>query len=184
MSKNKNLAWKLPLLSLLLLAGLNVAQPVVSARSSAANLIDINCSGAVDQTWTPGLKLLPQLVTYSNTTKYTSCTSSDPDITAGGVSFTGTFTNSCLANLGATGEFTIEWSDGATSTLNLQGAGINVVGNAQIFTAAGTVTSGRFTGDQAIMVNTYVVTQLAACLTPNGLTQLSGSTSLVLTNVL
>jgi hypothetical protein len=184
MSRNKNLAGKLLLLSLLLLAGLSVARPVVSAKSSAASLIDVNCSGTVNQTWTPGLKILPRSVTYSNTTEFTSCTSSDPDITAGGISFSGTFTNSCLANLGATGEFTVEWSDGTNSTLNLQGAGVNVVGNVQVFTAVGTVTSGKFTGDQAVMVSAYLVTQLAACLTPEGLTQLSGSTSLILTDVL
>jgi hypothetical protein len=184
MFRNKNLTSKLPLLSLLLLAGLSVARPVVSASSSATGLIDVNCSGTVNQTWTPGLKLLPQSVNYSNTTEYTSCTSSDPDITAGSISFTGTFTDSCLANIAPTGEFTVEWSDGTNSTLNLQGAGINVVGNVQTFTAIGTVTSGRFAGDQAVMVSTYLVTQLAGCLTPEGLTQLSGSTSLLLTDIL
>jgi hypothetical protein len=164
--------------------GLILAYTIDWTRSAQADLIDINCSGTVNQTWTPGLKLLPRMVSYNNTTQYTSCTSSDPDITAGSISFSGAFMNSCLANIGPTGEFTIEWSDGTTSTLELQGAGINVVGNVQIFTATGTVTSGRFVGDQAVMINTHVVTQLAACLTPAGLTQLSGSTSLVLTDIL
>lgn len=185
MSGNKNLIWQLPLLLLLLPIGLNPIQPGASARSYAqADLSDVDCSGTVNQTWTPGLKFLPQLVNYSNTTEYTSCTSSDPDITAGGVSFSREFTNGCLGNIGAKGQFTVDWSDGTTSTLNLQGAGIKVVGDVQVFTAAGTVTSGRFVGDQAAMVNTYVFTQLAGRLTPAGLTQLSGSTSLVLADIL
>lgn len=163
--------------------GLTLAATLAWAAPAKAQAIDINCSGTVQQTWSPGLKLLPQLVDYSNTTEYTTCTSTDPDITEGAIFVTAEYTDSCLANVGTTGEFTVEWSDGTSSTMALEAVGINVVGTVQIFTAIGTVSAGRFLGDQAVMVNTYVVTQLAACLTPQGLTELSGSTSLVLIDI-
>lgn len=157
---------------------------VAFERAASADVIDVSCTGTVDQTWSPGLKLLPRLVSYGNTTDYDSCSSSDPNIASGGFTISSQYTNSCLVNTGATGPFTVDWNDGSSSTLELTGVGVNAVGNVQVFTAIGSVTSGKFAGDQAVLINSFLSTDFAACATTAGLTALSGSSSLVLTHLL
>ncbi|RKH20256.1 hypothetical protein D7Y13_27320 [Corallococcus praedator] len=144
--------------------------------------VDVQCTGTLHQTWTPGLKALPRVVAYTNSSDYDACTTSVAAITSGTLDVRASFNNSCVANLGPS-QATIAWSDGSSSTFTFQGVGANVVGNLQVFTAVGRVTHGRFQGDQVLLVNRVINTDLLACLWPQGLTSLTGSTTLTFTRL-
>ncbi|RYZ42139.1 MAG: hypothetical protein EOO71_09275 [Myxococcaceae bacterium] len=148
----------------------------------AQALVDVQCDGAIEQTWTPGLKAISRVVTHTNASDYTHCTTSVSAITSGTLEVSASFNNSCVANLGPS-QATIAWSDGSTSTFTFQGVGASVVGNIQVFTAEGKVTHGRFQGDQVLLVHRFLNTDLLACLWPQGLTRLAGSTSLTFTRL-
>ncbi|MFY2560767.1 hypothetical protein ACN469_24395 [Corallococcus terminator] len=157
---------------------------VYAAPASAQlGLTDITCAGAVKQTWTPGLKLVPANVHYTNYTNYNLCTSTEPTITSGVMDMEATYFNSCLANIGGA-ELLVTWNDGSQSAFSVTGTGVNVAGNLQIFVSLGRVNSGRFAGDLVVLTNAYVSTQLAACLAPAGMTSLVGTSTLVITKVL
>lgn len=142
-------------------------------------LTDVTCKGAVKQTWTPGLKVFPQNITYTNLTNYNVCTSTDPTIVSGVIDVNATYFNSCLANA-ETVETTVRWNDGTSSTLSILGIGANVVGNVQIFTSLGSVVAGRFEGDSVVLTNTFVTLDLLGCLASGGLTKLAGTSTLLI----
>ncbi|NOK16376.1 hypothetical protein [Corallococcus carmarthensis] len=144
---------------------------------------DVQCSGTVNQTWKPGLQLLPRMVAYTNTSHYDQCNTSVPTLTSGSIHVSASFNNSCLANVGPS-QATLQWNDGSASTFTFQGVGVNVVGNAQVFVSLGQVQSGRFAGDQVVLINSFLSTAFAACATPQGLTSLAGSTTLTFTRLL
>ncbi|RKG94056.1 hypothetical protein [Corallococcus terminator] len=148
----------------------------------AQALVDVQCDGDIEQTWAPGLKVLPRVVTYTNASDYNHCTTSVSAITSGTLDVTASSHNSCAANIGPS-QATIAWSDGSSSTFTFQGVSANVVGNIQVFTSVGKVTHGRFQGDQVLLVNRSLNTDLLACLWPQGLTRLAGSTSLTFTRL-
>ncbi|MCK8496825.1 hypothetical protein [Myxococcus fulvus] len=147
--------------------------------SAQVQLTDITCKGTVKQTWTPGLKVLPADVRYTNDTDFTECTSASTGITSGRIRVDATFNNSCLANIERV-EAVIEWSDGSESSVSLLGIGVNVVGNLQVFTSLGRVTSGQFEGGLVSLTNAFAARDFLACLTPMGLRALQGRTALII----
>ncbi|MFY1825442.1 hypothetical protein ACN47A_05960 [Myxococcus fulvus] len=150
-----------------------------SPASAQVELADITCKGTVKQTWTPGLRMLPANVRYTNDTHFTECTSASTGITAGRIRVDETFTNSCLVNIERV-EAVIEWSDGSESTVELLGIPVNVLGSLQIFISLGRVTSGQFEGGAVSLTNVFAASDFLPCLTPTGLRSLSGRSGIVI----
>jgi hypothetical protein len=165
-----------------LTAAAGIALSLLHAAPANA-LVDMQCSGTVNQTWTPGLQLLTsRAVNYTNVSRYDQCLPNAYGIQSGEINVSACFVNSCLLNVGPS-EATIQWSDGNASTFTFQGVGASTTGNAQVFTSLGTVTSGLFQGDQVVLVNAFVSTGLLPCLSFQGLTSLAGTTTLTFTRL-
>lgn len=90
------------------------------------------------------------------------------------------------AQLGVPAEATwlIKWSDGKTSTFRFE-ATVNVSGGNFMITAPGTITDGRYKGNTAIATFTLLNSAglfANGCDTPEGVTSISGPSSLVILN--
>ncbi|MCP3062490.1 hypothetical protein LXT21_27230 [Myxococcus sp. K38C18041901] len=150
--------------------------------SAQFGLTDVNCTGNVKQTWTPGIKVLPTSARHTTLATYTVCSSAEPTILGGSITTDGLTYASCLAG-GDTAQSTVQWSDGTFSTFTMFGVGSYPVAGLQVSASLGTVIAGRFIGDLVVLTHSYASTQFSGCLTPLGLTQLSGTSTLVFTKV-
>ncbi|MGI5484883.1 hypothetical protein [Streptomyces lavendofoliae] len=148
-----------------------------SAGANDAPLLE--CTGAVKQTYTPGLHVLPRFVTYKGTIEYKSCVG-DREITSGTYRETLEYIASCTVN-GGPSQATIRWNNGQASELKVVGVEADVVGNVQVFTSVGNVASGRYSGHAVNIVTALPkLSSLADCLTPSGLTSVQGSSTLTI----
>ncbi|RLU83599.1 hypothetical protein CTZ27_28305 [Streptomyces griseocarneus] len=151
------------------------------APVAQAAAVDVSCVGTTQVTWSPGLRLQPQEVHFTETDLYTNCTSSDPTLQTGSALLSGdTDQVTCLKPLHA-GTFhnVITWSNGQTSDIlttfaaNSSGGVITLVGN-------GVVVNGEFKGDSAKMVYTYAQPSVTDCLSPGGLTRQFGTATVTI----
>ncbi|MGA5559466.1 hypothetical protein [Streptomyces lavendulocolor] len=154
-----------------------LAPTSASARGSDAPLLE--CTGTVKQTYTPGLHVLPRFVTYRGTIEYSNCVG-DVEITSATYRETLEYFASCTAN-GGPSEATIRWNNGQASELKVVGVEADVVGNVQVFTSVGKVVSGRYSGHAVNIITALPkLSSLADCLTPSGLTEVQGSSTLTI----
>ncbi|WP_344667478.1 hypothetical protein [Catenulispora yoronensis] len=152
-------AWLLPL-------------PTAHAASSTT------CTGTSQLTYSPGLKLTPRNVTFTENDTIGTCTSTDTTLTsADTLTYSYPIAGATCDDISAatnTGELVMHWNNGQTSTLN------GLVGEETITdgilqdTATGTVIAGEFNGAAAVINWTYIVNPLA-CLSTGGLTTLNGT---------
>ncbi|MFF5438894.1 hypothetical protein [Streptomyces achromogenes] len=140
----------------------------------------VECVGTIEQTYSPGLLLIPRETTYEGVAHYTTCPVSDGVVTSGIYREVLTYTASCSAN-GGPSQGDITWSNGQRSHLVTTGVEVDVVGNLQVFTSVAQVFSGRYVGHLANIVTILPnITDLAACLAPPGLTANQGTATLTI----
>lgn len=161
----------------LLLAGIGVSlAPAAGASADYADWV-----GTTHETYNPGLRFYSQETQLSVTTSFTTCTSSDPTLTAGGDSYSAQVTASCLQPL-STGSFieVVHWNNGESSKFSLTITAYSEVGGQIIVAAAGSVIAGEFSGATVADVTTVIAPDPIQCLT-TGVTNISGIVSLTIT---
>lgn len=151
--------------------------PLPAAHAAASST---TCTGTSQLTYSPGLTLSPQNVTFTENDTIPSCTSTDSTLTYS-YPIAGATCDDIQAATN-TGELVLHWNNGQTSTLN------GLVGEETITdgilqdTATGTVIAGEFDGASATINWTYLVNPLA-CLSPGGLTTLNGTVLVQITGL-
>lgn len=157
--------------SLVLGTGAVVNAPAAHADGGT----QVTCSGTLDSTYTPGLKLYEQSVVTTTDYQYSGCSGDDPAITSGFKMATGTAIGTCLDLLTpVSGTSSINWNNKSTSTFSFTSYGTQLL-LLRVFVLNGTVTSGPFTGQQIHRVATVANTDVTGtCLSPDGLTAMHG----------
>lgn len=163
-----------------LVAALLCAATVVAAPAPAgAQAVDALCTGTIEQSWSPGLKLYDQTVTYTAELDF-DCESSDPDVDGAAIHAHAQYPINCLGTVDIGVPTTVEWNTGETSDITVNVVGVSTGGGAEVFEFLGSVDAGKFAGDTVQMLNTFVSLDVLACLTPQGMTHRSGTTVLTL----
>nr|BDT37387.1 hypothetical protein MFMH1_70560 [Myxococcus sp. MH1] len=144
----------------------------------------VTCVGSVSSNYSPPLTNTPQDVNVVGSAVYSNClgggvlTASSPT----GGSFPD-YSCQGLLQMGSS-PAVLTWNTGETSTLVqtrvvVQGAGTSVT-----VLLLGSVTSGKFAGATSVRAFEFLNTDLDACYTPEGLSRLSGPSTLTLTGLL
>lgn len=142
-------------------------------------MLDISCPlGTQVGTYSPGLTLLPREVGFTATGTLASCVSpAHPEITGGNFASSGRGSLSCLT--GSTSNTTVyHWNTGQNSTVVGDFAVNLKPGGTTVLVLVGTVTAGLFEGATVAQTKVMPATNLPDCLTPQGLTSVSGPVSL------
>jgi len=167
--------------------GLVVASLLLSAAGlapAAHAATSVTCLGTSTITFNPGLTLITKAVAYNLSDTY-NCTSTDPAITSG-ISVRGSVLPLSCLNLASlfssTNIYTITWNNGQISTADGTFT-LSSVGGTIIVIAQGTITSGLFTGATAVLTYVWPAPNPLACLTTQGVTQLTGVTTLQITSL-
>jgi hypothetical protein len=160
-----------------ILAAGTAMSPAVAAPAASA-VVDVSCPlGTQVGSYSPGMTLLPRQIEFTATGTLGACVSpSHPEIT--GATFTslvvGTF--SCLSG-STTNVSTYHWNNGQSSVVH-GGFEVNLKpGGTTVLVLTGTVTEGLFQGATVVQTKVLPATDLLACLTPEGLTSVSGTAS-------
>ncbi len=167
--------------------GLVVASLLLSAAGlapAAHAAVSVTCIGTSTITFNPGLTLLTKPVALQLNDTY-NCTSTDPAITSGSSVRGNLLPLSCLnlASLfNSANIYSITWNNGQTSTADGTFT-VNSVGGTIIVAAQGTITSGLFTGATAVLTYAWPAPNPLACLTTQGVTQLTGVSTLQITSL-
>lgn len=169
-------------------AVLTVAAVLVPAGAAQAVPTLVTCTGTESVTYSPGLTNTPTSIATSRADDYDPCThvvglSITSETGVSGVSGTATIACTTLLSSGSAAK-TITWSDATTSVFSFSYVA-NAVGANVVVVATGTITSGRYAGATAVEEITYagLVSGLLACGTPGGITGLTGTTVLTITDV-
>ncbi|MCY0995881.1 hypothetical protein OWM54_01880 [Myxococcus sp. MISCRS1] len=162
---------------LALVVGLGVLAPRTALADEGPL---VTCVGVEQSTYSPGLLLLtPRDVLFEGRIDYTSCPVSDGVVTSAVYVESVVLKNATCTAAPSLSTATVAWSNQEVSTLSILGVEANVVGNLQVYTSVGTVTSGRYSGKLVnLVVAIPILDQLAACLSPQGLTTLNGLSTL------
>lgn len=159
-----------------------VGSVLIAATPAQAAVGDAVCTGTSAQTYSPGLTNTAQTLNAATSTHYTTCTSlADLSLTSGATirSLPG-ITLSCTAFFTATTAPTITWNTGQTSTLSLTGQGLVTVPLvSQSLTFLGTVTAGKFAGDNVALLVVYTGNPFNAC-SSTGVTAVAGLAALTI----
>ncbi|HWO19958.1 MAG TPA: hypothetical protein VNO30_14325 [Kofleriaceae bacterium] len=158
-------------------AGVTVSPSPAHAASSTT------CTGSSTVNYSPGLTNTPQTVTWTEADTYSSCTSTDPSLTAGSSSPVTITLSGASCNGGgvfSSVNYTINWNNSQSSTVTLTATDV-IIGATEQVTAVGTVTSGLFTGGTITIVWLYPILNPLLCATPQGVTSQSGTVALQIT---
>jgi hypothetical protein len=126
------------------------------------------------------LRITTQTVSWTEADTYSSCTSTDTSLTAGGstpISLTGSASCSGGGLLPSV-DYTISWNNSQSSTVTPTAITDVLIGANEQVTLVGTVTSGEFTGGAVTIVWLYPVPDPLLCLTSQGVTSQSGTVDL------
>jgi hypothetical protein len=147
---------------------------------AAGGLLDCTV-GSSTVTYTPGIKTgNPQTVQYDFKETLSLCVApTDPTLTGGNMHVSGSITLNCDGVFSVAGSFTFSWDNGKKSTVEFTSqytipqplGGVEVV-------QTGKVTAGFGEGDTYTQTFVYQSTDLLACESPQGLTTISGVTTL------
>ncbi|MBW4569865.1 MAG: hypothetical protein KME31_18125 [Tolypothrix carrinoi HA7290-LM1] len=168
-----------------------IAATVLSAdfafvnQSARAQVLELTCTGSQTTTYSPGLQLTPQPTNLTIQGAATTCTSlTDSSVKSGTYTATGQVTNSCLLSSPTPAfDLTINWNNGQSSTISFtSNTVLSPLATTQVV-STGQVTSGLFQGAMATSSVTVVTPQATQCLSPGGVTTLSGPLVLTLTRV-
>ena len=154
--------------------------PAPSAHAASST----TCTGSSAIGYSPGLTNTPQTITYSEAETYSSCTSTDTSLTAGGSSGNFMLSGASCNNVSIIppSSYTISWNNSQSSTMTLTYTDV-IIGGIEQVTGVGTVTSGEFTGGAVTIVWLYPVLNPLLCLTSQGVTSQSGTVALQITVV-
>lgn len=132
-------------------------------------------------TYNPGVTDSPQSIGVTYTVDLGTCVSlTHTSIVTGTSGGSAVQTMSCDDVLSASqGSQEIDWNTGQVSGFSYTRTVIRVNGTS-ILTLTGTIDSGLFAGDTAVMTIADPAAQFLACQDPGGLSAVSGTTSLVL----
>ena len=148
------------------------------APGRASALSAVVCSGSESVTITPGLTLRAQTATVAFTDTFgtpAACVSTDPTLRTGVASASFVASVNCLDPVLANdGELVIRWNNGQTSTFDFRTT-ITTVGGVSVSTNTGTIVAGEFSGHVAEHVIPDIPPSPLGCLTPGGVTSLSGA---------
>jgi hypothetical protein len=145
---------------------------LLPAHAARAGILDsVTCTGTSDVTFTPGLTLTPQTVTVDGVDSAPSCVSSDPTITATiAHPFTYPVPNATCNDVMFTSRSQdISWNNGHDSFISTLTFELTSAGGITQETGTGTITSGEFTGDTAVLIWAYPLVDPLLCLAPGGL---------------
>lgn len=163
-----------------LVAGLlSLAGVMLPAHAAQATSLDAQCVGTETATYSPGVTVNPQFVVSEVHGTYVTCLSSDPLITSAEVAIHAEGTLSCVSGT-VSGQQVITWNTGATShvaftlAVSLRPAGQVVVA------ASGTITAGKFVGDNVMQTAVVPALTVLNCLT-TGITGAFGATTATIT---
>lgn len=164
--------------------GIESIVPGSPVRAYGADLLQ--CEGFSTTTFSPGLTNTPKPTTFSSEAQLGPCVSlSDPKLKSGGFKFTGQSPSlSCIKSgvTSITEKYT--WNTGETSTIRYVSTVVNQAAATVTTTATGRVESGKFQGYTAVRQVVILTTNLAGCVTPSGVTTLTGPATLTLTSPL
>jgi hypothetical protein len=139
--------------------------------ASAAPSVDATCVHPAALTFTPGLQLTPRPTQIHASGTLSTCVSSQ--VTSGTLAGDTTGSTSCTTG-SITGQLLYQWhttfGGEAHSTVTLSTEAAGFLGAA----LTGTVTDGLFYGDTYTVSFSASPLQLLGCLSPDGLTQMSG----------
>jgi hypothetical protein len=157
---------------------------VAGLAPAAHAAVSVTCVGTSNITFSPGLTLFIQPVQYNLADTYT-CTSTDPAITSASGVAGRVLPLSCLSPaslFNSTNGVTITWNNGQTS--NAQGTfSVTSAGGTNIVVFQSTISTGLFTGANAVFTWVWPALNPAACLSPQGVSQLAGATTVQITSL-
>lgn len=170
----------------LITMGVAVGAMTAPVSAHAAALPLLQCTGDIVTTYSPGLTFAPQSVHVTVTEAYGSeadpvgtCVVLGAPITGGFHQHSRTLTLSCLSILESTPiTETFTWNNGSTSTVGFTTSRYTDADGETVIVREGTVTAGFDSGALAEQTVTLLDTQLAACATPGGLSEISGLATL------
>lgn len=155
------------------------ASGLLTVPAAATGLVAVACPGSDEVTFSPGLRNFSQSVSFTESLAGHACTglgkiSGDNSFAS---PFSGTTSLSCTT-LHPTGMFTLvlTWSpSGRTSTWSATFGAVAYVNGELVATSTGQITAGDYTGATLTGAAAYPTSQLTACLSAPGLTNLSGT---------
>jgi hypothetical protein len=156
----------------LTIGGIGIAAPAQASEgarvASALHLSTVLCTGAVDNTYSPGLDFTPNptdLVVHEDVT----CASVLPLYRISGtMDYNYTIAEGSCVQLLQNGKaaLTMRWSDGTASVFDVT-VSSNMVAGQNVVTQTGTVASGKYAGSTVVREITGVV-NLDQCAQPGG----------------
>jgi hypothetical protein len=180
-SKNRGARTGLALVLALAMAG------ITGAAAAQTPSVDATCVGSLTMSFSPPVAfLLPPatgpFTVVTGTGSITTCVALDGGPTTGTFSYQVQGNLTCTSAGTATGTLDIEWADDSESHVELTNLllGLTSVGGAAGLT--GTVTSGRFAGDQLQVANVRNPLAYLHCLL-TGLSQTTGTPTLIFSNL-
>ena len=153
---------------------------VASGPAAHAATGNVTCpAGTTTATYNPGITFTPRTVHVKGEDIYGGpCISSDPTLASGIDRFDATLPLSCEQPFfNGPGTTVIKWNNGQQSTLSVNGVVTTNAGQI-VDTFTGTVIDGEFNGASVLAVLTEVQPNAVQCLTPQGVTSESGTTTL------
>ncbi|MEV0323037.1 hypothetical protein ACIBKX_32780 [Streptomyces sp. NPDC050658] len=147
-----------------------------SHASASEEATLVTCLGTETATHDPGLKPQPQMIHARVETTYPTC--SDGGTATSTVD--GTLEASCLDLRIAQLPEVVNWSDGTSTHIQYDTVAISTTGLVTVVVADGEAVAGKYEGASVNRVVAIADNALLACLSPQGVTSMSGSSNLVL----
>jgi hypothetical protein len=163
------------------MSGVLLTAALLLAPAAKAETVALTCVGAEAAHFTPGLTFTTQQVAF-NSLGVAGCGGVPLNLPSAIITTQGQGPQSCLA-ANAPAEIDIQWSDNTVShakgtfALNLKPAGETVI----VLTAK--IESGRFCGATVVRTLTLLNTNVLGCLTPQGVTDVAGPMTVVVTGL-
>jgi len=169
----------LPLRSLVVVSSLSLTLLGADARAESVLL---TCPGTQATHYTPGLTFTPRLIHFTSSTVAGPCVGLPLTVTSLRSSLAGQGTLDCLAG-SADVVLEIEWSDGTSS--HAEGSNVLTLrpGGVVVVVEQSTVVSGRFLGATLTRTVTLLQTELLACATEEGVTDVAGPVTYTVTGL-
>ncbi|AGC44811.1 hypothetical protein MYSTI_03499 [Myxococcus stipitatus DSM 14675] len=171
-----NLRKSISLLSLGTALVLQATPALAESVPTEAAKTEARCTGGAYQTWEPGLRLLPRNSTYTNKSSYDSCTTSDPNLVSAELDIATDVKASCALQSRSDG--TLTWNDGSVSSLAIIRSGVDVIHGGQAYVSVGVVKDGPFQGNAVVITYDISPHDLTPCVSSDGLSSLSGPSTL------
>ena len=143
-----------------------------SSPAARAASVDVTCTGAVTSHFTPGLSVDVRTITVRGQGELTHCHSGDPALTSATTTYTSQGRYSCTGG-SAPRTYTVRWSNGRASTIETTTGYENDPRGQRLLMSRGSVTSGEFAGDTAVIIASLPVTPPVACTTPEGMGEIT-----------